>query len=314
MYKDIKNYTKNKGFELCGITRAEYNGDYEHVGGWIKKGHNAGMEWMKRNGDIRQNPSLLADNARTIIVVGKYYNDRRYDLTAPRIARYAQLPDYHIFLRNNLGEVLQMLGECYGASGRVFIDSAPVLERYWAQKAGLGWIGRNGSLINKKYGAFLLLGGIIIDKECDIYDEPDEYNGCGSCVRCLENCPTGALLTNGKVDCNKCLSYLTIELRGEYTEEEKMSVSGGGWIYGCDGCTEVCPWSIKAARKFGVTDHSAAPYNREDFLKITEMSNSQFKKIFGSTPLYHSGKKNIARNIELFYNEDRELQYIDNRT
>lgn len=301
MYKDIKKYSKTKGFELCGITRAEYDGGYGHISEWIRKGHNAGMEWMERNGNIRRNPSLLAENARTVIIAGKYYNGHGYDLSHPRIARYAQRIDYHISFRKYLGEILKMLEENHGVKGRVFVDSAPVLERYWARKAGLGWIGRSGSLINREYGAFLLLGGIIIDKWCDIYDEPDTFNGCGTCRLCIENCPTGALQENGTVDCNLCLSYLTIERRGEFTKTEEKLVKNGGWLYGCDICTEVCPWSIRAAKKHGVTDSdsAAAPYSRGEFISIPEMSNSGFKKVFGLTPVYHSGKKNVARNIRL---------------
>ena len=303
MYKDIKNYSKTKGFELCGITRAEYGGGYEHVEEWIRKRYNAGMEWMSRNEKIRQDPSLLLENAKTVVIVGKYYDDREYDLGFPRIARYAQRIDYHISLKNGLKEILRMLEERYGVAGRVFVDSAPVMERYWAQRSGLGWIGRNGSLINREYGAFLLLGGLIIDAECDNYDTPDDFNGCGSCSRCIEKCPTGALMESGTVDCNCCLSYLTIEHRGEFSDSDKKLVRDNGWIYGCDVCTEICPWSIKAAKKYDITDFTGAPYTRENFMHIPEYTNSEFKRVFGCTPLFHSGKKNITRNIEVF-NED----------
>ncbi|MEG2318041.1 MAG: tRNA epoxyqueuosine(34) reductase QueG [Rikenellaceae bacterium] len=298
MYKYIKNLAINNGFELCGITPCVPIDNFkENIGAWIGKGFHAKMAWIERNNDIRQDPSLLFEGAKTLIVVAKYYNNKIYDPTPPRVARYAQNRDYHITMRCDMEKMATSMEEEFGVHSRCCVDSTPLAERYWAVKAGLGWIGKSGMLINREYGGFLTLGVILIDQECDSYDSPSAFNGCGKCSNCLDSCPTKALTENKTVDSRRCLSYLTVEHRGDFEGEALDLIKSSEWMYGCDCCTEVCPWSIAAEKKHERANPTPPPYTREELLKIKDISNSAFKRLFGETPLFHSGKKNIERNI-----------------
>lgn len=297
-YKYIKNLAIKNGFELCGITEAMPIPFFEeHIGAWIAEGNHAGMAWIERNNAIRADVSHLLEGAKTVVILAKYYNDKSYDMTVPRVARYAQNVDYHLTMRENMVKMGEALDAEFGAQTRCCVDSAPLAERYWAQKAGLGWIGKSGMLVNKEYGGFTTLGAILIDKECDAYDTPSAFNGCGSCSKCIVACPTGAIGTKGRIDCRRCLSYLTVEHRGAWEEETRRLMETSEWLYGCDRCTEVCPWSIAAEKRHGLTNSVPTPYTREELLNCEKISNSTFRRIFGHTPLFHSGKKNIIRNI-----------------
>lgn len=297
-YKYIKNLAIKNGFELCGIAEAISIPSFEeHIGEWIAEGFHAKMAWIERNNDIRADVSRLLEGAKTVVIVAKYYNNKSYDTTVPRVARYAQNVDYHLTMRESLQKIAAELHTKSGANTRCCVDSAPLAERYWAQKAGLGWIGRSGMLVNKEYGGFTTLGAMIIDQSCDEYDTPSAFNGCGSCSKCVSVCPTGAIGENGRVDCRRCLSYLTVEHRGEWDEETRRMMETSEWLYGCDRCTEVCPWSVAAEKRYGLTNSMPTPYTRDQLLNTEKISNSTFKRIFGHTPLFHSGKKNIERNI-----------------
>lgn len=297
-YKYIKNLVIKNNFNVCGITQAIAMPEIkEHIEAWVRRGLNAEMAWIERNNDVRSDVSLLLEGAKTIIVVAKYYNNKHYDLSSPRIARYAQEVDYHITMKKDMESVAETLRGEFGVNTRCCVDSVPLAERFWAQKAGLGWIGKSGMLINKEYGGFTTLGVIIVDQECDIYDIPSSFNGCGGCSKCVCSCPTSAILEGGEIDCRRCLSYLTVEHRGEWPPEIAATMASSEWLYGCDSCIEVCPWSIKAAKKHGTTNNTPPPYIRKELLDIKNLSNSSFKRIFGHTPLFHSGKKNIERNV-----------------
>lgn len=298
IYKYIKNLATNNGFELCGIAKADPIPSFEMcMEEWIGAGFNAGMTWIERNNAIRADVALFLEGAKTVVVVAKYYNNKLYDNTIPRVARYAQNDDYHITMRRDMEKMVEALRLEFGVNARCCVDSAPLAERYWAQKAGLGWIGRSGMLVNKEYGGFTTLGAIVLDKECDRYDTPSEFNGCGSCHKCVSACPTGAIGDNGRVDCRRCLSYLTVEHRGEWVEDTQRVMEKSEWLYGCDRCTEVCPWSVAAEKRVGVTNSMPTAYTRKELLQVRNLSNSAFKRSFGHTPLFHSGKKNIERNI-----------------
>lgn len=212
---------------------------------WIESGYQGQMAYLERNFDKRMDPTLLVPGARSVVSALLSYNipldpEMR---AAPKVARYAWLRDYHFILKERLFALLAALrNQCGEVNGRVFVDSAPFLDRYWAVRAGLGWIGRNSLLISPRLGSFLFIGSLVIDLPI----EPSEKTlptRCGSCNACLTACPTGALLAPGLMDANRCIAYLTIEKKDPLTPAEEASLDG--WAFGCDACQNACPWNRK---------------------------------------------------------------------
>lgn len=253
------------------------------------------MSFFERNMDKRLNPKLLVPEAKSVISVLLNYFPGNPDIstTPPKISRYALGTDYHTVLKKMLWQLLDILREEYGPiSGRAFVDSAPVLETIWAQKAGLGWIGKHSLLINPQLGSFLFIGQLIIDAEA----EPTIYevtNRCGTCTRCMDACPTGAIVSPGVVDARKCISYLTIEKKSALTPEEQNSLNG--WCFGCDICQEVCPWNKKT------TPQTQYAIPKKEILELTEqqrkqLTPEQFDKLFYDTPIYRTGYDRFMKN------------------
>ncbi len=228
------------GFSACGVAKVEAaESEIGYYDRWIAKGYQAGMSYMANHRAIRLHPEGLLEGARTIISVAlNYYPSQKLPTEAPQIAYYAYGKDYHAVVKERLRQLWKALGE--PAEMRCFTDSAPLFERYWAWKAGLGWIGKNGCLILPHQGSFFFLGEIVTTVEADNYDQP-QRNRCGTCRRCLDACPTGALAEARCLNANKCLSYLTIEHRGELPDEQAALL--GNRLYGCDTCQLVCPWN-----------------------------------------------------------------------
>lgn len=214
---------------------------------WVDRGYQGEMSYLERNLEKRLDPTLLVPGARTVVSALLSYN---IPLTPemrrpPRIARYAWLRDYHLIVKEKLFTLLDRLRETHGdINGRAFVDSAPLLDRYWAERAGLGWLGKNTLLINRKLGSFFFIGSLVIDAAVESSEERHPAR-CGNCQACLEACPTGALIAPGLMDATKCIAYLTIEKKGALTMEEEKSL--GEWAFGCDACQEVCPWNKRAA-------------------------------------------------------------------
>lgn len=310
LYKFIKNAAREEHFALCGVTRPCVVPGYdEAVEGWIGSGRHAGMEWMRRNSEVRRNPARLVEGAATIAVCAASYHHRRIPQPGEaRIAAYALAPDYHTTLKEALHRMLDRIEAQTGhpLHGRVFVDSAPLTERYWAAQAGLGWIGRSGMLINKDYGSFLLLGEIVLSEASDRYDEPDTFNGCGSCSACTDACPTGAIGADRRIDCNRCLSYLTIEHRGAFPPEAErlLAECGEGRIYGCDACMETCPWNH--SERIGL-DAWNDREGRAQAIRLAgksagewlQMDEAAFAETYGGTPLFRTGLEAIQRNVRI---------------
>lgn len=292
----IKQLALNEGFELCSVAKIKNISEHQaYIDEWIYNQYNATMNWFTENRDIRTNPELLLGNAKSIVVCAKYYNPSVDFGRNPRIAKYALSDDYHHTLKQKMRNILPKLD---GVNGVCFVDSAPILEKYWAANSGIGWIGKNGLITNSKYGSLINLAIMIMDSEFDVYDNPVESK-CGSCNKCREACPTGALLEH-VVDCRNCLSYLTIEHKGEFSvnQEDLIRKNNGGMLFGCDRCLDSCVWNSKATTVNGYT-HAVDPKFTLSTKQWESMTGSQFNKYYRRTPLHRAGLNSIKRNLKL---------------
>jgi len=294
----IKSEANQMGFMACGISKAGHLAEAEQkMETWLAEDNHGEMSYLERNREKRYNPTLLVEDARSVItVLYNYYPKEKIETTDNfQISKYAYGKDYHFVIKDKLKLLLQKIEEKTGKrNARVFIDSAPVLDRAWAQKSGLGFIGKNTLLINRKGGSFFFIGHIILDLEL-AYEENNPANYCGSCTLCVDACPTGALETF-KVDARKCISYLTIEYRGD-TLPAGMKGKFNNWIFGCDICQDVCPWN-----RFSKPHNEPLFGLGQDLQKMRkadwkELDKSKFKKLFKATAVERTGFKGLKRNI-----------------
>lgn len=294
----IKQESSRLGFQQCGIAAAvPLDEEARYLEAWLKKGYQANMAYMERHFDLRINPAALVPGARSVItLLLNYYPDTQQIPEAPHIARYAWGIDYHYVIRDKLNTLLAFMQQHIGeVQGRGFVDSAPVMERAWAVRSGLGWIGKNSNLLTRHSGSFLFIATLITDLALPA-DAPFTTDHCGTCTRCIDACPTDAIAQPGTVDANKCISYLTIELKdalipGEY--HDKMA----GWMFGCDICQEVCPWN-----RFSKPHNEPAFTPIPEILNLTtreweQMTEEQFNRVFKNSPLKRSKWKGIQRNL-----------------
>ncbi len=277
--QSIKQRGAELGFDMVGISKAEkLDEEARYLEKWLQEGRHGTMSWMENYFDKRVDPRLLVEGAKSVIsVIHNYYPaEQQPPSDAPKISAYAWGEDYHKVLKRKLYTLFQYIHELTGAEvpGRVFVDSAPVLDKAWAKRSGLGWIGKHTNLITPKRGSYFFIGEIILDLELD-YDGPiQDY--CGTCTRCIDACPTDAL-TPYEIDANKCISYLTIELREEIPNSFADQLNG--WAYGCDICQEVCPWN-----RFSVA-HTGQEFKPLDFIldfgsaAWEELDERTFKKL-----------------------------------
>jgi epoxyqueuosine reductase len=305
-YSDmIKTEAKNLGFMFCGIAKAEFlEQEAPRLENWLKKGMHGEMKYMENHFDKRLDPRLLVDGAKSVISLGlNYYTDNdQQDPLTPKISRYAYGADYHHVIKDKLKQLLNTINEKIGeVGGRAFVDSAPVLDRAWAKKAGMGWIGKNGNLINKKAGSFFFLAELIIDLELE-YDIEPTADHCGSCTRCVDACPTDAIVGPYIVDGSRCISYLTIELKNEIPVEFKGKMDN--WMFGCDICQDVCPWN-----KFSVlhNEPSFTPHSELLGMKKADwedITHETFQKVFKNSAVKRAKFDGLKRNIEFLRSVD----------
>lgn len=246
-YKRLQQMASEEGFTAVGVSRAECVCDEEEREylEWLNEGRHGEMSYLSRNIDKRMDPRLLVPGARSIVTLLVPYKQRIEEATRRngRVASFAWLEDYHITLKKRLYSLLNRLQNEYGGiEGRPFVDSAPLYERYWAVRAGLGWIGKNTLLVTREWGSFVFIGSLVINADVEITSRGVK-NLCGTCQRCVEACPTGALIKPRYIDARLCISYLTIEKRGGLSREEVSMLDG--WAFGCDTCQNVCPWNIR---------------------------------------------------------------------
>jgi epoxyqueuosine reductase len=293
----IKAQAADLGFDHCGIARAvQLDDDARRLEQWLHKGMHGNMKYMENHFDKRIDPRKLVDNAQSVItLLLNYYPSEQQVPGAPRISKYAYGKDYHEVIKAKLNTLLGRMQETIGeVSGRGFVDSAPVLERAWAQKSGLGWLGKNGNLIHKQAGSFFFIATLITDIPL-VYDGPvGDY--CGSCTKCLDACPTGALVAPGVVDGSRCISYYTIELK-ELLIPEQMQGQFDNWMFGCDTCQDVCPWN-RFSKPNKTVEFTPIPeilnFSTKDWEELTE---EEFRKIFKHSPMKRSKYAGIRRNL-----------------
>ena len=294
---DIKTKAKTLGFMSCGISKAGFlEEEAPKLENWLNKNMNGEMSYMERNFDMRLDPTKIVEGAKSVIsLTYNYYTEKTYKDSNFKISKYAYGDDYHHVIKNKLKDLFEYIKEKTGdINGRVFVDSAPILERAWAKKSGLGWIGKNTNLISKKNGSFFFLCEIILDLELE-YDYV-ETDHCGSCTACIDACPTNAIVEPYIVDGSKCISYYTIELKNNIPDYAKNTYDD--WIFGCDICQDVCPWN-----RFS-KPHQEPLFNPNDeFLSMSkndwiEMTKETFNKVFKNSALKRSGFDGIKRNIE----------------
>ena len=285
------------GFDYCGIAKAvPLDEDARRLENWLNQGMNGNMHYMENYFDLRIDPSRLVPGARSVITLLKNYYPSEIPEQELKISKYAYGKDYHEVLRPRLQSMISELQDKIGQfNGRGFVDSAPVLERAWARKTGLGWIGKNGNLINKQSGSFYFIATLITDLDLD-YDDPMAKDYCGSCTKCIDACPTEAILPGKVINGSKCISYFTIELKDEIIPSE-MKGKFANWMFGCDICQDVCPWN-----RFSQPHHEADFTPLPEILNLTtkeweELSEEMFRKLFKFSPLSRSKHKGIQRNI-----------------
>lgn len=295
----IKRTAASLGFDHCGIAKAQYlSEDAQRLERWLHQGLHGTMQYMENYFDLRVDPARLVPGAKSVItLLLNYFPSQQQQVHAPKISKYAYGNDYHEVIKEKLklflNEIRSGIGE---VNGRGFVDSAPVLERTWALRSGLGWIGKNGNLITKQQGSFFFIATLIVDIELE-YDDAFAKDYCGSCRKCIDACPTEAIGEDKTIDGSKCISHFTIELK-EALIPENMKGRFDNWMFGCDTCQDVCPWNrfSKATTEAGFTPlQEILNFSVADWENMTEES---FKTIFKQSPLKRSKYQGIKRNLK----------------
>jgi epoxyqueuosine reductase len=298
----LERHARELGFELFGIAPATSADGFAHLQDWLARGFAGEMDYLRRHGDARQHPEALLPNVRSVVMVGMNYApgpgvDEQADGLRGKIARYAAGKDYHDVLRRKLNELLAWVQhEAPGTQGRGVVDTAPLLERDFARRAGLGWFGKNTMLINKRLGSYCFLGALLLDRELGV-NAPFEADHCGSCRRCLDACPTDAFAGPYQLDARRCISYLTVELRGPIPEELRPGI--GDWIFGCDVCQEVCPWNRKAPQAAEPALRPDAVGLTLDLIELLGLSEEEFRRRFRDTALWRTRRRGLLRNAAI---------------
>jgi epoxyqueuosine reductase len=295
----IKETALSLGFTHCGIAKAApLDEDARRLEKWLHAGMHGSMQYLENHFDLRIDPTKLVPGAKSVITLTQnYFTPKKQPADSPKISTYAYGTDYHFVIKEKLNKLLAVLQQKAGdIVGRGFVDSAPVLERTWAQKSGAGWIGKNGNLISKKDGSFFFIATLIVDLPL-IYDDPFAKDYCGSCTKCIDACPTDAILPDKTIAGNKCISYFTIELKDAIIPSE-MKGKFDNWMFGCDTCQDVCPWNrfSKQHAEPGFTPNTAIEtFGLQEWNNLTKEG---FKNVFKSSPLQRSKFEGITRNLE----------------
>jgi len=294
----IKTEAKRLGFLSCGIAKAEFlEEEAPRLEKWLQNNFHGKMQYMENHFDKRLDPRKLVLDAKSIISLQyNYFSDENQIDNSYKISKYAYGEDYHHIIKAKLYELINFIQDYIGeVNGRAFVDSAPVLERAWAKKSGLGWIGKHSLLITRQKGSFFFLAELILDLELN-YDSEFKTDHCGSCTKCIDACPTKAILPNNTIDGSKCISYFTIELKDELPNSMKGKFDD--WIFGCDTCQDVCPWN-----RFSVPHNESKFQPKEELLDMTkqdweEISEDVFRRIFKKSAVKRTKFTGLERNIK----------------
>jgi epoxyqueuosine reductase len=291
----LKEQAHRLGFELVGIAPADRADGFDRLRDWLDQGLAGAMDYMHRHAEARRHPSSILPEVRSVVMVGMNYKPATSH--GGPVARYARGVDYHDVLRQRLNQLLDWLhGEVPDCRGRGVVDTAPLLERDFARRAGLGWFGKNTMLLNKWLGSYFFLGALLLDLDL-APDPPHETSHCGSCTACLDACPTQAFVGPGWLDSRRCISYLTIELKGPIPEELRPQL--GDWVFGCDVCQEVCPWNRKAPAGTEPAFQARADLEPVDLVELLGLSEEQFRQRFRGTALTRAKRRGLLRNAAL---------------
>jgi epoxyqueuosine reductase len=287
------------GFSLVGVARASEADGFDRLREWLERGYAGEMTYLHRHADARQHPSSILPEVQSVIMLGLNYanTDVAPSPNSGRVARYAQGPDYHDVLRAKLNELLDWVrDEVPGCVGRGIVDTAPLLERDFARRAGLGWFGKNTMLLNRRQGSYLFLAALLLNLELEA-DAPHETSHCGTCTACLDACPTDAFRGPGWLDARRCISYLTIELRSSVPEEWREGI--GDWLFGCDVCQEVCPWNRRRPLEGTVTLAHRDDLESLDAIELLGLDEPAFRERFRGTAFLRAKRRGLLRNAAL---------------
>ena len=296
----IKKEATINGFDLCGIAKPEKKDSINEIDEWINKGYHATMVWIENRKEERKNIFKYFPQVKSVISLGYNYYTGENNLSSEeyKISNYAWGDDYHLIIKKKLYNIVEYIKTIKSNfEFRVCVDTSPISEKYWAQKAGLGWIGKHTNLINNNIGSWFFISEILIDFELE-YDNPFNQDLCGSCTKCIEACPTDAIINEYQLDSNKCISYLTIEHRDNISEN--LSDKLDNWIYGCDICQQVCPWN----KKFKINSNDLSFQMRPEIKNMSKIDWNQldeenYKRIFKKSAIKRTKFKGLTRNINL---------------
>jgi len=300
----IKEEATRLGFAFTGISKAErLDDDARHLENWLNKNMQGKMVYMENHFDKRVDPTKLVPGARSVIsLLYNYYTDEKQkDETAPKISKYAFGKDYHDVISDKLKQFLQFIRENFGdVYGRVFVDSAPVLERAWAKRSGVGWVGKNTNIINKESGSFYFLAEIILDLDLEYDSAVKDY--CGTCTACIDACPTDAIVDPYVIDGSKCISYFTIELKDQIIPSDNKN-KFENWAFGCDICQDVCPWNRFAKKHSEPMFEPSGELMNMKANEWHELTEEIFEELFKNSPVQRTKFEGLKRNLKFVQTE-----------
>ncbi|MFM7217516.1 MAG: tRNA epoxyqueuosine(34) reductase QueG [Bacteroidota bacterium] len=296
--QEVRAEALRLGFSFCGFSKAEFlEEEAPRLEQWLLQQRHGKMAYMERYFDERLDPRLLVPGARTVIsLLFNYFPEQNLGKDGqPKISRYAYGEDYHFVVRERLNELLAWMRSRYGEiAGRAFVDSAPILEKAWAVKSGAGWVGKNANLLTRKGGSYFFIGELVVDLELEPDGRVEDF--CGTCTRCIDACPTDAIIRPAVVDGSKCISYFTIELKEEIPSDFEGKF--GDWVFGCDICQEVCPWNRFAQPHQEERFRPRTPISDWNEKEWDDMDEQAFRTYFKDSPLKRTGYNGLRRNLE----------------
>ncbi len=306
--KIVEDVLKSLGFDLVGF--AEYSDlheEVEHLNEWLKNKFNAGMSYMERNLEKRKDVRLILPDVKSIISLGMNYYTLHQHSNAEdfgKVSRYAWGKDYHLIIWEKLDQLIKKLKEIDPTfEAKTYVDTGPVMDKAWAVRSGIGWLGKHSNVINRNGGSWFFIATVITNYEFNT--SPKVLNLCGSCTACIDACPTNAIVQDFVVDANKCISYLTIENKGEI--DKSLSGKFENWIFGCDICQEVCPWNKKFSVETNEKDFQPKEGNKEISLQLIEnMTEESFNQKFVESPILRTKLKGLKRNAEFLLKKKNE--------
>jgi epoxyqueuosine reductase len=298
--KAVRNYALQLGFDACGFAKAGFmETEARRLEEWLAQDRQGTMSWMGNHFDKRTDPTKLVPGAKSVIsVIGSYFHPSHdhNDTNSPKIAKYALGRDYHKVFKGKLKELFQYTESIVGSiEGRFFVDSAPVLDKAWAVRSGLGWMGKNSNILNKDIGSFFFIGEMIIDVDFSYSTQTTDH--CGTCTRCIDACPTNAIYEPYRVDSTKCISYLTIELKEQIPDDMRSSL--GNWMYGCDICQDVCPWNSQPSitKIADLTPRKKLLHKNINYWN--EIDNAQYDELFEGSAIRRAKFEKFKMNTAL---------------